>query len=206
MHWVASAEYTGVVSRNVRCERCKEPYHYELRHTARGSARAGSEESAVDQAKARAESNAMAALVDGTEIVPCPICGWLQRDMVRQVQLKRVRWMLRIGVIGLFVAAMTWLILPMPKWFAPPSELSEEDWSRLWRMCQLISIPAAVVGLCMLALRALVLRGKLFPISVNTDGEIVSTTVGIPGKAPADRLQRRKISDEVTYSVFQANT
>ena len=205
MHWVATAEHTGVVSRNVRCERCKEPYCYELRHTARGSARAGTEESAVEQAKARAESHVMAALCEGTEIVPCPMCGWLQRDMVRQVQLKRVKWMLWIGVLGLFVAAMSWIIVPMPTWFAPPNEISEEDWPRLWRLCQYISIPTAVLGACLLAVRALMLRGKLFPITISTDGKVVATTVGVPGKAPAERLQRRTVSHEIMHSSFQTS-
>jgi hypothetical protein len=82
----------------VRCERCKHKYYYELTRSARGYG------SSKEQARRRAEVSLRWLLECDVEPVPCPHCGWWQREMIPVVRERRQRGTLVWGLAGLIAA------------------------------------------------------------------------------------------------------
>lgn len=95
----------------VRCERCRQPYFYEVIRTAAGRASSflGLDKlGTLDQAERQAESNVRDALVTAHDPVPCPACGHVQDaavDDIRSRHATRARDVLLRT--GFFVAAVT---------------------------------------------------------------------------------------------------
>jgi hypothetical protein len=62
----------------------------------------------VDQTTARAEAKVASALEKELDLVPCPVCGWYQRNMIPEARRQRWRWMLHLGV------CLTLWAIPIP--------------------------------------------------------------------------------------------
>src|SRR5438045_3546259 len=87
---------TGAVIRQVRCERCRTEYYYELARVAKGTGSAVygiGKEAARTRAKKSAEKKLAKMLLNDGEAVPCPKCRWIQSGMVRELRTHRHRWM-----------------------------------------------------------------------------------------------------------------
>ena len=195
MHWAASSEHSAALSVNVGCERCKEWFHYELRTTQHGQGRSTLPESAIERARDHAHAKAIAALAT-PQIVLCPLCNWLNVEMALELQRARTRWMKSLAIVCLFIAGLSWVVLPMKTLFTPEREIDPGDWSRVLHFTELVSFPALAIGMTLLMLRWLVLRGKIFPLSFpRPEGSIVTTALGVPGKANPEHLKRRVLSE-----------
>jgi len=205
MHWAAAAEHSAAVSYNVRCERCKEWFHYDLRTTQHGLGRSSQPESAVERAQNHAQAKAMADLAT-PQIVLCPIFNWLNADMAFELQRARTKWMKALAIVSLFIAAVSWIVLPMKTLFTPERELDPGDWPRIIHRTELISIPALVIGVTLLLLRSLVLRGKMFPLTFpRPEGSVVTTALGVPGKANPEHLKRKVLSESAGQPTMQTS-
>src|SRR3954467_4730253 len=147
--WIAKTEHTGATLRNCRCEHCGKHYHYAILATAAGSSVSGDKETAVYRAHQRADA-AVRAGFSRVEIVPCPMCGWLQKEIFRELQLRRIRWTRRIATICFFIAGICCIVMPMPTLFTPSRELDPGDWPRLIHRIEMISIPAVSLGVAVL--------------------------------------------------------
>src|SRR5436189_1879758 len=96
-----TAAVSGTSVKQVHCEQCGCDYFYRM--VRRGEGR-GTSPYYLDNkgAQRRAERNAQRKLEKllrkGIDPVPCPDCGWFQRDMVREVRRRSQRWLLVIGI------------------------------------------------------------------------------------------------------------
>ena len=96
------AAVQGTVIKAVTCEKCGAAYQYESVRTASGGAESPyfmDETGAARRAEDRAVGYLQDLLAKACDPVPCPRCGWLQADMVREVKRRRLRWMLRAAII-----------------------------------------------------------------------------------------------------------
>jgi hypothetical protein len=93
----------GSIGKVVRCEQCAFEYIYRVSRRSQG--RGFSREAAAR----RAGNNLTILLSRACEPVPCPMCGWLQRDMVRRARQLRFHGLLTSSMV-LFLTAV---ILPV---------------------------------------------------------------------------------------------
>jgi hypothetical protein len=105
-----TAARIGARTKYVHCEQCGTPYEYRCirRAVGTGSATYGiGKERAQRKAAERAESLLEKRLLKGIDPVPCPSCGWVQREMVDELNRRQYRWMSWVGwtVVGLALAA-----------------------------------------------------------------------------------------------------
>jgi Flp pilus assembly protein TadB len=90
--------------RGIRCENCNAEYLYKMTrratetHTAPPNARAHVEKSVAKRAKK--------SLKKGIDPVPCPACGYLQRNMVRTVKSEQIAMLMLIAMPVMFVIAI----------------------------------------------------------------------------------------------------
>jgi uncharacterized membrane protein YebE (DUF533 family) len=92
-------EYTATMSASctkaATCEKCAEDYLYKVEREATGS---GSSilfldnQGASQRAESAARKNLENALEKAVDAVPCPSCGWLQKNMVGQLKWSRANW------------------------------------------------------------------------------------------------------------------
>jgi hypothetical protein len=89
--------------KQVRCEQCDCEYGYELIRRAKGEAVTLFhlfQQRAQRAASRRAECKLEKRLARGIDVAPCPQCGWVQREMVRELRgrstskLAFVRWLI----------------------------------------------------------------------------------------------------------------
>jgi hypothetical protein len=109
-------DYTAVASgqaiKLVGCEQCGAEYVYQVMRTATGEGTSFlflNNEGASKLASSRAESRIQEVLERCVDLVPCPTCGWYQRDMVPKARRLHRRWMLNLGAcltIGLIPVAV----------------------------------------------------------------------------------------------------
>jgi hypothetical protein len=85
---------SGSVVKQVKCENCSGEYVYLLRRTA--TARAPCRQETVER---QAEEKLKRLLQRGFEVVPCPVCGWYQKEMVARVREEMSRDVPRHAVI-----------------------------------------------------------------------------------------------------------
>ena len=134
----------------------------------------------------------------------CPLCDWLNMDMALELQRKRVNWMKSLAIFCLFIAALSWILGPMKTAFTPARELDPGDWPHLIHMLVLISLPAVAISIILFVLRTLVLRGKIFPLTFpRPEGSVVTTALGVPGKANPEDLKRHVLSESCGTPVMQ---
>jgi hypothetical protein len=89
----ASAAGSTVVA--VRCENCRNKYYYELNRAVRTF------ESGRERARKAAEHQLRQRLDNDIDPIPCPHCGWFQKEMISLLRSWRLRWMKVLGIIGL---------------------------------------------------------------------------------------------------------
>src|SRR3954470_24325400 len=96
--------YTSSVSaammKPVRCEKCGGAYSYRMvrRGVGQGSTIYGIDsQGASDRSAANAQAKLHRLLQTGVDPVPCPHCGWLQREMVDEIHRRNYGWIKRLG-------------------------------------------------------------------------------------------------------------
>lgn len=105
-----SVPRVGQIEKVVSCERCNCRYGYVVYRRAIGSGTYsiwGRKDKAVHSANSKAESQVQKLLERAIEPVPCPGCGWMQSEMVREMRRRFARWMIGAGVVALVVFLMT---------------------------------------------------------------------------------------------------
>lgn len=99
-----TAAATGSVFRTVHCERCSQPYAYELARVGIGRGAAPyyiNQSGAQKRADRAAKKDLAKRLSRDEEAVPCPACGWIQDSMVRSIRSQKYRGLVRLVSIGL---------------------------------------------------------------------------------------------------------
>ena len=189
MHWAASTTRAGGVSRNVRCEKCGQWYHYDLVREAFGAARAGGPVSAVQRAEAVAEARVIRALDVGGEVVPCPACGWVQAEMVREQQRRVAPTLGKLASILAAAGVIGWLFLVFPQWFMAPSD---EPMAIRWGPANTVLTVCVGWAVAVLALRSF-LRSRVNPnANYPRPTPVPGAINGRPGKAPKEQLERHE--------------
>lgn len=101
MRLVHSARASRAVERPVTCEECGTRYVYVLEREARVYGFSSILDHLTGRARQRAEEFAERALERklrlACEVAPCPKCGHVQRDMVREARRRHLRWLRRTG-------------------------------------------------------------------------------------------------------------
>ena len=84
-----TATATGSVIKKVRCEHCSVEYVYRMERKVTGRGYSPiflDNDGASDRAQDSARQKLGEEIDKGTDIVPCPSCGWLQNNMVRKLK------------------------------------------------------------------------------------------------------------------------
>ncbi|HEX4795304.1 MAG TPA: hypothetical protein VH370_16025 [Humisphaera sp.] len=124
------ASTTAVAVKNVHCEHCGNDYSYQLARRCVGDVVAPfilNEDAAKEEALQIASRRVARKLSSDTEIAPCPKCGWLEADMVRELHRRAYRWMFIVGAFGSSLCAASVLIgiLAGTRMFSSPMEQRE---------------------------------------------------------------------------------
>jgi hypothetical protein len=120
----------GLQLKEAHCEMCNADYVFTIQRVGAGRGTSlifmgwGA---ARQRARARAEEQLRKILAKETDGVPCPVCGWHQRDMIRVVRRQRLRWMkyLALWLLALlpFLSLATLVTYsnyegkPLPAWY-----------------------------------------------------------------------------------------
>jgi hypothetical protein len=111
---VSTATLKGKAYKNRLCECCNAEFFYLVEREAIGS---GSSllfldnQGARDRAAANAEKSLQAVLDKAFEIVHCPQCGWLQKEMVAAERKKRFKWCINTSLVFSMILLMYSLYL-----------------------------------------------------------------------------------------------
>jgi hypothetical protein len=161
-----TAARIGARTKHVQCEQCGTTYEYRCirRAVGTGSATYGiGKERAQRKAAERAERLLERRLLKGIDPVPCPACGWVQREMVDELNRRRYRWMSWVGwtVVGLALAAAGCALLV---------NLQESSWNRVSPGTQRFVTDALIVALAAAGLPLAVRRAlQVNPNSAHPD-------------------------------------
>jgi hypothetical protein len=183
-HWEASASHAAARFQNVRCEKCGQFYHYPIFREGFGSYAAIDEDAAVHAASSIAQARVINAIDRGVEIVPCPSCGWVQDDMVREMKRRTAQPLHFIGIALVVIAALIVLGVGIQRLFVIEGEIEP------WRLNPMLPTSLAGAGVVAFVLR-LTLQRRIDPNRGGRARELPSAVLAIPGKATADMLQRR---------------
>src|SRR6267142_1796243 len=126
-HFAASAK--GSVIKAINCEQCGLRYFYQLTRSASGEASAFcyiGERAAAARAQRRADENLQKLLKTDCDLVPCPQCGHLQRDLISIRRAQKYQWLGRgagfVAVLGLIAIGF----LAWGEWYDNPRRFGEE--------------------------------------------------------------------------------
>lgn len=100
---------TAQTAKSVTCESCGTDYVYLFGATAHGEGTSLGilgDQGGAERAHDEAETQLQALLADGCSVVPCPACGWVQRQMFPEARRWRHRWMRHVAVGLLAVAGL----------------------------------------------------------------------------------------------------
>ena len=109
-----SATAAGSTLRAVICEKCGGDYFYELSRVGVGSGTSPyylNDSGAQARADRRAQQKLDAALRASADPVPCPHCGWLQEQMVREVRRRWLKGVRKWAAIALFAGLIVLLVV-----------------------------------------------------------------------------------------------
>jgi hypothetical protein len=103
---------TGSVRRQVTCESCGHAYNYEMSRTASGSYHGFAWNDAEGQRKAlpEAQEALRQQLETECDVVPCPKCGALTREM-QEEEVSTVWSALGLAVLGAGVSVVAWFVV-----------------------------------------------------------------------------------------------
>jgi hypothetical protein len=96
----------GEIRKEVECEACGCEYVYQLCRAAQGRATGGDYFTAAH----RARENLSHALETGCDPVPCPVCGWYQRQMVRRARQLKYRGLFQVSLVLLCLGAILFVL------------------------------------------------------------------------------------------------
>jgi hypothetical protein len=85
--------HSASIRKEVVCEHCECRYGYEMTRSARSTGNSIlwlDNEGARERARTRAIRRVERSLEQSCDLVPCPDCGWYQRDMVGKIRLRRI--------------------------------------------------------------------------------------------------------------------
>jgi hypothetical protein len=190
------AAQTAAVWETVRCEKCKEHYHYEKIRRGVGGARKGwaglslpMTLSAEQRAEKLAAYRLMRALERGIDVVPCPSCGWVQGDMVREMKRSTARGLIWLAWLVVIVGLMYGAYQVGSVLFD-----AEVDVDALkWRGAAWAALAGVVGGLVLWGVR----RRIVSAVDPNAGGAkgatfVVGGPVGRPGKPPRGQVGVRR--------------
>jgi hypothetical protein len=95
-----SSTMSGAVLKLVRCEHCRAEYVYKMERVATGEGSSFlflDNEGAASRASSEAQEVLRRKLEQGVDLVPCPACGWYQKNMLPKARRKYGNWMLNTG-------------------------------------------------------------------------------------------------------------
>ncbi len=152
-----SATVRGQAPKLTQCEKCGHEYVYFLSRRASGEGTSilfADNKGARERAHERAAERLAAKLDNACDPVPCPACGWLQRDMIARMCHKRYGWM-DIPLYVLYpLAAILLVIVIWALTAAPDEDRNGEYQSFLIAVCSLFGIIAlSAVGLSVLCFK-----------------------------------------------------
>jgi hypothetical protein len=130
-----TARASGAILKPVHCEQCHAEYVYRMARVGLGSGTSLlflENQGAQDRATQQAANELGGRLLRECDAVPCPACGWYQREMVDALRRDHRGWMqdtglvlLTISLISLVVAYVNWLPNfphgPVASWLVPTS-------------------------------------------------------------------------------------
>jgi hypothetical protein len=122
---VHTATAQGTLPKVVKCEQCGQVYFYLLQRQGTGSKFSPlflNETGAADRALVAAQVDLARQLESEVDPVPCPACGWYQRDMIPVLRAAYGSWMSGTGWI-LFLAT-----IPMTIGFVVASDDRAGPW------------------------------------------------------------------------------
>lgn len=146
----------GKISKGVQCEKCGATYRYEMHREGSGTGVApygiGSE-GAANRSEIAAEKNLAMKLLKQVELVPCPMCHWVNNDMLvkYRTQMYKGGVDVLIGAVMIFTAVTFILMLRLH---------THNDTSLTW--APMACLLGAVVSVGLVAVR-IVLRMKFNP-------------------------------------------
>ena len=164
---IFATSLSASVTKRVQCEKCRGTYFY---HLARPYA--------TRRARATTRADARAALLarmkHDSEPVPCPQCGWIQSNMVRDLLRSSYGWMrwlgkaILVGTFTLIGSLLLGLSIARPGWVKP-------------------SLPylggAAVIASAVSA--ALLARRHMLTLRIDPNRDYPQRPRPIPGAPPA---------------------
>jgi hypothetical protein len=108
----ATVTEKGTEVKEAKCEQCECEYVYQVFRSATGRSTAFLVAD-HDRAQQRADHELMYLLIDTCDPVPCPKCGWYQRNMVARARQLRFGW-LSIASLVFFVISCFGLFFVVP--------------------------------------------------------------------------------------------
>jgi hypothetical protein len=100
------ATTSGASYKTVHCEQCSQEYSYRIERTGTGEGFAwlfmGSA-FARSEAKERADRDLRKLLQQSHDLVPCPSCGWVQAEMVKEARNQKHGWLTAVSLLAGFV-------------------------------------------------------------------------------------------------------
>jgi len=176
-----TASATGAATKLVTCEKCQCVYQYQLirRGSGTGSAPYGLGKGAAQRAAQRGAQKQLAKLLaKGVDPSPCPDCGWLQADMVRDILRRQARWLLVIAWLIPVLAALFGLCV---WWVASNGGRRPLDESTTQFLVATGMVATVLAAAAVFARRAWITR-------VNPNRNYPARPDPIPGAAPPVRI------------------
>lgn len=105
---------TGSIIRLVRCEQCNYEYAYQMNRKIKGRALspyAVNTNQAAALSERRAQKRLEYALRNSCDPVPCPACGWYQRDMIQRLKKLRLRWIPKLAIAMIPLSVFVFVIV-----------------------------------------------------------------------------------------------
>lgn len=105
-----SKTITGAALKEVRCEQCEYRYQYQIERKGTGESfawlfiRTNVE---LSEAETRAARDLRRQLRKGHDLVPCPMCGFVQQEMVEQSRENAYEWLFFFVVVPAFFCMYT---------------------------------------------------------------------------------------------------
>jgi hypothetical protein len=188
MAYIGEAQASGAVARNVKCEKCATPYHYFLLRTVSASVTSGFESIAGEGAAGWAQYGVTRGLETGTEIAPCPKCGWVQAEMIKETRRRFGWWAKWLAGILLGGAGLIWVwLIVLPACIADFT--IDPEVGRFWKGLS-GALVAGAVGI--VVVRVLMLQrvdpNRGYP---QWPRAVPGSVEGYPGRAPTRMVSPR---------------
>jgi hypothetical protein len=159
---------SGTKLKGVHCESCHTEYVYQMKRTVKGS---GTSLLFLDNQGARgragqdAENNLRGKLDREIEVVPCPICGWVQATMVPKLRRDHRAWLRALGIVLLVIASAAFCFSFL--------EIALRNRTLLWwqTTSAVVAVVCSGIGASLLIIK-IVLSRRHDPNSTDREGRI----------------------------------